>query len=623
MQETKDHIKARLLRNAARAWGYSETEAEVNFDPLVSMLLSAFAAELEKVSVEIHSSRARILERMVQLLSPDSLTGALPAHAIASGTPIDSRMELKEDSQFYFSRRQQGQQEGESGEAKDIYFSPTSAFPLIKASVRYMATGNMLYQIRNSVGKEVMASAEADKELPGSTLWLGIDEPGVPLTNALFYFDLRHEANRQLFYHQLPKAVWYWNDQPMGHVAGYGNRLISGEQIDLETTLNKDEDTSGKICKHVNAFYKPRFVTLLDKDELSAEKDNSMLTSIIEETFPDKAVQQLKKTPLRWICIDFPQTVGSRLLQDVVCVLNCFPVINRRLHEFTFRLQEILNIIPLQTEDTFLDLAEAGDDEGRLLNIRSFDSYSDDSFALLMRNGGVGRFDSRDAGAVVDYLIQLLRDESAAFATLGSDFINGEMKQLRQIINKLEQRLYSREQQREQSPYLVIRNNSKTPWQNIFVRHWSTCGAGGNNIKSGTVLRLYKGGGLQHNQVVLVTTSQGGRDRLNVTDRVMAYKSALLSRDRLITAEDIKAFCHYQMGQSIRRVEVGKGVQSYPDQQQGFTRTIDVHIEVERQAFSEMLERGEIAFWKENLKLLLEEKSAALTPYRVFIQEVA
>ncbi len=622
MQESRDHIKARLLRNAARAWGFAETEAEVNFDPLVSMLLSACAAELEKISGEIHNSRARVLERMVQLLSPDSLTGALPAHAIACTTPIDAKMELGEDTQFYFSRRQQSQ-EGGDGEAKDIFFSPTAAFPLIRASVRYMAMGNTLYQLKNSINKEVLALADGDKELPGSTLWLGIDEVGVPLSKALFYFDLRHEANRQLFYHQLPKATWYWNDQPMGHTPGYGERLISGEQIDLETTLNKDDDTCGKICKHVNALYKQRFVTLRDEEALSAGKDNALLTAMIEETFPTKVTQQLKKTPLRWICIDFPQTVNSRLLQDVVCVLNCFPVINRRLHEFTFRLQEILNIIPLQTEDTFLDLAEAGDDEGRLLNIRSFDSYSDDSFALLMRNGGVGRFDGRDAGAIVDYLIQLLRDESAAFSTLGNDFITGEMKQLRQIINKLEQRLYSREQQREQAPYLLIRNNSKTPWQNIFVRHWSTCGSGGINIKSGTLMRLYKGGGLQNNQLVLVTTTQGGRDRLSVTDRVLAYKSALLSRDRLITAEDIKAFCHYQLGQCIRKVEVGKGVQSYPDQQQGFTRTIDVRIDIDRNAYDEMLQRGEIAFWKDNLKLLLEEKSAALTPFRVFIQEAA
>jgi len=622
MQESREQIKTRLLKTAARAWGLAETEAEVNFDPLVSMLFSACAAELEKISGEVHSSRARILERMVQLLSPDSLTGALPAHAIASTTPIDSRMDIREETQFYLTRRQ-SPGEGDDTTPREIFFSPTASFPLIRSSIRYMAAGNTLYQLKNANNKEVIALADPDKELAGSTLWLGIDEPGISLANAQFYFDLRNEASRQLFFHQLPKATWYWSDQPISHAPGYGDRNISGEQIDLETTLNRDDDTSGKICKHVNALYKPYFITLLDTEGLTSGPDNSVLTAMIAEAFPGKPQQQLQKTPLRWICIDFPQTISSHLLKDVICVMNCFPVINRRLHEFTFRLQEILNIIPLQSEDIFLDLAEVADDEGRQLNIRSFDNYGDDSYALLMRNGGVGRFDSRDAGAIVDYLIQLLRDESAAFSTLGQDFMNGEIKQLRQVINKLEQRLYSKEQQRDQTPYLIIRNNGKTSWQNIFIRHWSTCGAGGNNIKSGILMRLYRGGGLQNNQLMLITTTQGGRDRLSVNDRVLAYKSALLSRDRLITAEDIKAFCHYQMGQCIRKIEVQKGVQSHPDQSQGFTRTIDVSIDIDRNSYDEMLQRGEIAFWIDNLKLLLEERSAALTPFRIIIREAA
>ncbi|HLZ86544.1 MAG TPA: hypothetical protein VKQ52_04875 [Puia sp.] len=623
MQETKDHIKTRLLKNAARAWGLPETEAEANFDPLVSMLFSACAAELEKISGEIQNSRARILERMVQLLSPDSLTGALPAHAIASTTPIERHMELPENTQFFLSRRQQGQSEMEDTAPKDIFFSPTAPFPLTRAAVRYMAVGNTLYQVKNTINKEVIAIAEPDQELPASSLWLGIDEPGTPLGDTLFYFDIRNDAARQLFYNQLPKATWYWSDQPMAHIPGYGNRNISGEQIDLETTLNRDDDTSGKIAKRVNALYKPSFITLVDPEGLSAGEDNTLLASMIEEVFPGKVLKQVQKTPLRWICIDFPQAVSSRVLQDVLCVMNCFPVVNRRLHEFTFRVQDIINIVPLQSEDTFLDLAEAGDDEGHLLNIRSFDSYSDDSFALLLRNGGVGRFDGRDAGAIVDYLLQLLRDESAAFSTLGSDFVNGELKQLRQIINKLEQRLYSRQQQRDETPYLVIRNNNKNPWQNIFIRHWSTCGTGGNNIRSGSVMRLYKGGGLQNSQLTLVTTTVGGRDRLSVTDRVMAYKSALLSRDRIITSEDIKVFCQYQLGQCVRKIDVKKGVQSFPDQQQGFTRTIDVFVDIEPRVYDDMLQRGEIAFWKDNLKLLLEERSAGLTPFRVFLGEAS
>jgi hypothetical protein len=622
MQESREHIKTRMLRNAARAWGYSETESESSFDPLVSMLLSACSVELEKISGEIQGSRARVLERLVQLLSPDAFTGALPAHAVACARPVDAGLDIAGDAQYYTTRKMAASTESEDQLTKDVFFSPTGHFHLNRAAVRFMATGTSLYRM-NGITKELITQSDAGKDLPANTLWLGIDEPGTSLSHSLFHFDLRNDAEKQLFYHQLPKAKWYWNDQVLPHSPGYGPRSISGEQLDLETVLNREDDVSGKIKKQVNAFYKPYFVTLLDPENIAAGKDNSVLGDIIAETFTGKGATPLKQQSLRWICIDFPQTITSRLLQDVVCVMNSFPVVNRRLHDLTYRLQELVNIIPLQTEDLFFDLETVTNDEGRVLNTRNFKQREEDAFGVLLRNGGVGRFDERDAASIVDYLVQLLRDESAAFSTLGNDFMNTEMKQIQQIINKLEQRLFAKQQSREQTPYLMVRNQAKAPWQNIFLRYWSTCGAEGNHIKAGTQLRLYRGSSLEGNQVMLVSTTLGGRNKLGTADSVLAYKTALLSKDRLVTTEDIRSFCHYQLGDRVKQITIEKGVMIHPDQQQGFLKTLDVKISLPRKDFEDMEEKGEISFWIDNLQLLLEEKSVALMPYRVFIEKAA
>lgn len=608
-----------MLKNAARAWGYAETESESNFDPLVSMLLGACSIELEKISGEIQGSRARVLERLVQLLSPDAFIGALPAHAVACATPVEKSLDIAEDAQYYITRKIPAASDHEDPVTKDIFFSPTASFRLNKAAVRFMATGRSLYKINNGINKELLMQGEYGKDLPANTLWLGIDEPGTSLKDSLFHFDLRNEAEKQLFYHQLPKATWYWNEQVLPHAPGYGNRGISGEQLDLETVLNREDDVSGKIKKQVNAYYKPYFITLLDPQDIAAGKDNTVLSAIIAETFTGKPAAALQQQPLRWICIDFPQTITSRLLQDVVCVMNCFPLMNRRLHDLTYRLHEMVNIVPLQTDDLFLDLEDVSNDEGKILNTRTFRQKEEEAFGILLRNGGVGRFDERDAAAIVDYLVQLLRDESAAFSTLGNDFMNAEMKQIQQIINKLEQRLFSRQQSREQIPYLMVRNHSKSPWQNIFLRYWSTCGTEANHIKAGSILRLYRGSSIENNQVLLVTTTLGGRNKLSTTESVLAYKSALLSKDRLITTEDIKAFCHYQLGDRVKKIDIQKGVMIHPDQQQGFVKTIDVKISLGRKDFDDMQEKGEINFWIDNLRLLLEEKSVALYPYRVSI----
>ena len=123
--------------------------------------------------------------------------------------------------------------------------------------------------------------------------------------------------------------------------------------------------------------------------------------------------------------------------------------------------------------------------------------------------------------------------------------------------------------------------------------------------------------------MTLVTTSIGGRNKLGVSESVFAYKSALLSRDRLISPEDIKSFCHYQLGERVNHIEIQKGIMVHPDQKQGFIKTIDVLIDIKRKAYEEMTEKGEIEFWIDNLKLLLEEKSVALFPYRIYIREAA
>jgi hypothetical protein len=61
----------------------------------------------------------------------------------------------------------------------------------------------------------------------------------------------------------------------------------------------------------------------------------------------------------------------------------------------------------------------------------------------------------------------------------------------------------------------------------------------------------------------------------------------------------------------------------HPDQQQGFLKTIDVKISLSRKEYDDMQEKGEISFWIDNLKMLLEEKSVLLLPYRVFIEQAA
>ena len=85
--------------------------------------------------------------------------------------------------------------------------------------------------------------------------------------------------------------------------------------------------------------------------------------------------------------------------------------------------------------------------------------------------------------------------------------------------------------------------------------------------------------------------------------------------------EDIKNFCRLQLGKTAQQVTVKKGVMVPRELSQGFTRTIDVTITLNRKDYMDAQEKNQLQYWKESLVLKLTDKSAALTPFRVFIEQ--
>lgn len=618
--DNREQIKNRMMKTAARLWGYSEDETESSFDPLVNVLFSSCALELEKISNEIHASRARLLERMVQLLSPEVLCGPLPAHAIMHARSIDELGRLKETDQFYCSQRTGASYESVNTGYKDIFFAPTGSFQVNAAAVSYLATGHQLFRYRDMISKEVITHCLPGKELEQSVLWIGITGQRINLQNTQCYFDIKNEVNRELFYQNLPQAKWYYGDEELSVLTGYNQDNISGEHLDIKQLLTRRNTAAWKYKEHVNAFYKSKFITVRDTGKRILPEMASA-PAVLAQAYDKKEWQSLHPEKVHWIKIKFPENISSAVLQDVVCHFNCFPVLNCQLHEMLHHVRDMLNIVPLYSNDIFFDLHEISDLDGNMYNIRAVEKNVNEKLTVILRQGGIGRFDERDAAMIIENIIQLLSDESAAFAVLGRDFLGSEMKQLQQIIYKLEQQMVTRELQREYTPFLVMRQTEDADVNNMVVTHWSTCGEQGNDIKAGTTLQTYKASGLYHSGCTLVSATVGGRERLSASESITAYKSALLSRDRLISMEDIKVFCRLQLGSKARAVEVKKGVMVPRQVSQGFARTIDVTIWLNRKDYMDAQDSNHLNYWKESLALQLTDKSAGLTPFRVFIEQ--
>lgn len=610
------------MKTAARLWGYPEDETESSFDPLVNVLFSACALELEKISNEIHASRARLLERMVQLLSPEVLCGPLPAHAVMHTRSIDGTAWLQERDQFYCSQKKGVSYESTGTGFKDVFFAPTGPFQINTATVSYLATGHQLFRYREMISKEVITHCLPGKEVEQRVLWIGLTGSSIDLHNSQYFFDIKNEVNRELFYKNLSQTRWFHGDQELQVLPGYNQENISGEHLDIEQLLIRKNTASWKLKEFVNGFYKSKFITIRNAGNKSLTETQGWPVELLQ-VFDKKELQPLQADNVHWIKIQFPENISSAVLQDVICHVNCFPVLNSQLHEQLYHLHDILNIVPMYSNDIFFDLHEISDNDGIIYNIRAIEKNVHEKLTLILRQGGIGRFDERDATMIIENIVQLLSDESAAFSVLGRNFLASELKQLQQTIYKLEQQMVTRELNREYTPFLVVRKENNAQLNNLTISYWSTCGEQGNDIKAGTNLQSYKTESLYNNYSTLVTTTVGGRNRLSASESITAYKSALLSRDRLISMEDIKIFCRLQMGKTAQHIEVKKGVMVPRQVSQGFTRTIDVTIKMNRKDYMDAQEKNQLQYWKESLAAKLTGKSAGLTPFRVFIEQEA
>jgi hypothetical protein len=619
MSTGRQYIKDRMMQSAARFWGLPETDTEASFDPVVALLMGACAAELEKINDEIENSRARVLERLVQLLSPEALTGVLPAHAIAHALPSEQVSKTGPEDQFYVNKRfAPVQDEGQAG-WKDIYFSPVTNFILHKAVVKYKAAGNKIIAADNNSAQIVIAPH--NKTLAENELWLGIEAKALHLNGLHFYFDVVHQSQKKQFFNQLPKAVWYAGEKRIIHQDGYPVKKNTINYFDVEAVLNRDISVTEKWEQHINKLYSHHFITLSDEGGAIGDSYNKKkIPDAISTVFDTKELAQLQADAVYWICIRFPENISSNMLEEVIVSTNCFPVINRHLHDINYRLKEFVNIIPLLSEETFLDIFSITDQQGKLLHVMNERDAAEDDFSILLRYGGVGRFDNRGAAETVDKLIHLLREETAAFSILGNDFLQNEMKDLQQTINKLDQQITNKQLLKGNTPYLVMNNKSPGVQQTIYVKFWSSNGAAANLIKAATPLNVYSSSQFETGTAKLITTTQGGRNKLNDTEKVLAYKSALLNKQKLVTNEDIAAFCRLRLAIVTAEVQIKKGCDVMPGVEHGLIRTLDVYILLSPGDINSLQEKGTIAFWQNDLVKAIEGHSNFFIPVRVFIK---
>ncbi len=591
MDEKK--IKNRLLKKAAKTWGYDEIEVENSFDPIVILLINAIASELEKLYFELDNSNSRIIDRIINIIFPEQVSGVKPATTLLKAEPTEQKYELSLYDNFRYQYQIANIYNPTEPIIKETHFAPSQNITLNKTTLKYIAYSDKIIEYNEENGKSINNSLH---NYENGQLWIGFENDSIDFLDRLqLFFDTQTSYYKEVFFHYLPQAEIKYNNKKLKFKAGYNN---TENPVDLEN-LTKNYIEIDQCLKEANEYYKRHFyyIELDPKTDYTPEAgDPSILPPNDDED-------------THWIQVTFNEAISNEIFENLIVQANVFPIVNIKKEKSTLRLSDVLNFRQLITQDHFLDVDKIIDDNGVQYQIHQQETNAN---TAVLRKGGVSRFSEENASEAIQYILQLLKDETASFSSLGSDIIKQDIQEINKNINALYQKAKEKEFLKTSNPYVII--YPKNPENNALctVNFWSTLGDEGNNINSFTPLTV-DDSNFEKNAITLYPT-EGGRKSLNNHDKVMEFRTALLTRGKIVTMSDIKSFGHSHFKQYINSIEIKKGIQKDISSKQGFSRSINIKLIHNPEEISK-ISKNEWDYLTKSFLLKLEKKSAALFPY--------
>lgn len=558
---TKENISRRLIRRCAELWGIDDNQTD-HFDPLVRLLVEACSVEFEKVGQEIEHTELRLMTRLAEILSPDTHNAPQPATAIVQARPQEPAGWIEPENQLTGKRTN-----ARKGESTEVHFAPVDRYPLVNATIAQYATPLGLFAIEK--GTKILTAKTLPQTGGEQSIWLGLEvEPGISSWEGFrFYFDWAGDSGEYQYREFLQATNWQWNNKALPVLHGL-----------------QDNAVDNSILIYHNSFVRINSDDSWEKGKLKAEPYPDAFGSM----FDTRALQSLKK-PLTWVQITWPAIFPAAGFEQMNVSLNAFPVQNKQLNKITYRLQTGLNGIALPSSDAFMGVQSVINQKNQAYTASEKSLYTDEEAAsngtlpagaarvYTLRRQGIGRFDKRDARAILYQLLELLRDEVTAFNAIGEDFLASILREIAQNMARIEQKLgIKKASETTAQPFLVIRGD-KNP-DVIFISYWSTLAEQANGIPAGTRLQSYATSGVSGADITMLTRSSGGKSKPDEGDYVNQLRKNIVTRNRLVTLEDMRAFCTAELGDRLRKVQIKPHFIPGKMPGQGFVRCLQIGL---------------------------------------------
>ncbi|WP_271783480.1 hypothetical protein [Aquimarina algiphila] len=570
-------------------WGIDSNQM---IDPLIEMFLDVFSFELSKVYQEVKISDAKLLERISKILVNENWSLPTPAHALISVQPSEEVGEINKTTQLYFQKITQG-------DVTDVFFTPIKKQELIKAKIYCTALERQLVFKDHKKASKVSIDSYKESRVPEYTIWVGIDiqQSLLKKLDKIPISILLKDSNLNS-YLKMVKAHDY-----------EGNELEIYQEQEDQTIKKEHYYTS------IQRYYQDYLYTL---DLTNSTRKKYSLTERCKDVFNEMDIEEYNKD-LFWLQLSFPVAFVKEELEKISISLNTFPIVNRKFSYRQHNIKRNGKIISLfsHDEEYFLNVESLIDNDGKAYKSTLKNDINNLAGSFSLYFGDIEQFDERNAKFILNQVIQTVREEGSSFSAIGYDLLNAYLEDLNDKLDVLERKVnYRYKNVSDNSEKVYLLTIPHTTSRTYECSYWTTNAGLANNIRSGTLLSQYQTIGLEADSIRLQTDTVGGVVKNGTKEKISSFRYGLLSKDRIVSNEDIKEFVSMTVGEIVESVLVKSGVGISPNKKQGLVRTIDVDVALTQSGNLNSENKKRLSSF---LQLELQNKSVHNTPYRVNI----
>lgn len=569
-RESKEDIKDRMIRTALDFWNIRNIE---NLDPFIRLLIEALAAQLHLLSEEIADIETRTMQRLSEVLLPESMSLAEPAHAVVHIDALIGDMVTDPFDGFYATSPFSGRRDN-----LRYSFYPVCKTPLRRGEVKKLIVGGEVYDSLPGMYKKLLLRSDLTPE-NHNKVFVGLDfsEEVDNLRNLSFYIDFPNIDRRNDYLHLLSYCKWSFGGRELKTREGLHS--LEEAATDELSAFFQSQEHSVRVVEEVLSHYKFNYRTITeDLLALGGEK-TTLPAGILDDRHLDRErYADVCNEELLWLEIEFPPHFSPSILSDIQIGINTVPVINKELHTVTADVRKSFGVIPVlgEEKESFLGIEDIKDHDGNVyVEARGYHRAGAE-YTYSIRQGGCETFDERDAKDYLQRLQNLLEDEMGVFSAshLG---INSENPYLiNQLIQRLKKESRLLQSQEEKTHYLFVEPSQEQTL--LTIRYWMTLGDWANGMRVGQQLHPSESSYGSVLRASLITPTRGGSAAPSGRERTARFKHILSSRNRVVTNSDIRSFCMAELADRISDVYIEKGIMLGNHVEEGLVRTIDVHL---------------------------------------------